>query len=59
MINVYVIGNTSKIILDRINSDIQSSSRVNQWRGSTAVIEWFKAIHEKNKHMHLHFLRHC
>ena len=45
----------SKIILDRINNDIRSSSRVNQWRSSTAVIEWFKAINEKNKHTFISF----
>ena len=49
------LGKISKIILDRINNDIRSSSRVNQWRSSTAVIEWFKAINEKNKHTFISF----
>ena len=33
------IGKLSKIILDKINSDVPSSVQVNQWKNSQAVIE--------------------
>ena len=38
------IGKSSKIILDKIISDVLSSVQVNQWKNSQAVIEWFKNI---------------
>ena len=38
------IGKRSKIIPDKINSDVLSSVQVNQWKNSQAVIEWFKNI---------------
>ena len=34
----------SKIILDKINSDVLSSVQSNQWKNSQVVIEWFKNI---------------
>ena len=42
------IGKLSKIILDKINSDVLSSVEVNQWKNSQAVVEWFKNIRNKN-----------
>ena len=42
------IGKLSKIILDKINSDVLSSVQVNQWKNSQAVVEWFKNIRNKN-----------
>ena len=42
------IGRLSKIILDKINSDVLSSVQVNQWKNSQAVVEWFKNIWNKN-----------
>ena len=38
------IRRLSKIILDKINSDVLSSVQVNQWKNSQAVVEWFKNI---------------
>ena len=49
------LGKVSKIILDRINTTIRNSSGVNQWRNSSAVIEWFKNINNKNEHAFLSF----
>ena len=42
------IEKLSKIILDKINSDVLSSVQVNQWKNSQAVVEWFKNIRNKN-----------
>ena len=44
------IGKLSKIILDKINSDVLSSVQVNQWKNSQAVVEWFKNIQNKKMH---------
>ena len=38
------IGKLSKIILDKINSDILLTVQLNQWKNSQAVVEWFKSI---------------
>ena len=43
-------GLVSKIILDRINNAVRAATAVNQWRSSTAVLEWFKNIQEKDRH---------
>ena len=49
------LGKVSKVILDRINSNIRTILKVNQWKNSHSVIEWFKNIHDKHKHMFLSF----
>ena len=42
------IGNLCKIILDKINSDVLPSLKINQGKNSQEVIEWFKNIRNKN-----------
>ena len=49
------IGKISKEILDRINSNITRASNFNQWKNSTSVIEWFKAIENKKHHSFICF----
>ena len=49
------IGIISKAILDRINSKIVRASKFNQWKNSTSVIEWFKAIEYKQQHSFICF----
>ena len=44
------IGKVSKEILDRINSKNTRASKFNQWKNSISVIEWFKAIENKQHH---------
>ena len=51
------IGKISKVTLDRINSKITRVSKFNQWKNSTSVIEWFKAIENKTTSQ-LYLLRH-
>ena len=41
------IGRISKVTLDRINSKITRASKFSQWKNSSSVIEWFKAIENK------------
>ena len=43
-------GLVTKIILDRINNAVRAATVVNQWRSSTAVLEWFRNIQEKDRH---------
>ena len=49
------IGKISKVTLDRINSKITRASKFNQWKNSTSVIEWFKAIENKQHHSFICF----
>lgn len=44
------IGKISKGILDRINSKVTTASGFNQWKNSASVIEWFKAVTNKERH---------
>ena len=43
------IGKISKNILDRINSTIAKKHNLNQWKNTTAVINWFKSIENKQQ----------
>ena len=49
------IGKISKVTLDRINNKITRASKFNQWKNSTSVIEWFKAIENKQHHSFICF----
>ena len=42
------IRRISKVTLDSINSKLQESLSVNQWKNSNSVIEWFKGIRNKS-----------
>ena len=41
------IGKISKNILDRINSSIAKKHNLNQWKNTSAVINWFRSIENK------------
>ena len=41
------LGKISKVILDKINLNLQNATNVNQWKNNNGVISWFKSI--KNK----------
>ena len=41
------IGLISKNYLDKINKEVLAAMKVNQWRNTTTVISWFKAIERK------------
>ena len=43
------IGKVSKVILDRMNKEILEKIKVNQWKSSKAVINWFKEVKEKQR----------
>ena len=43
------LGKVSKRILDNINKHIIEHTKVNQWKNSASVIEWFKAIKDKQQ----------
>ena len=42
------IGRISKVILDKINSSLIEQLKVNQWKNTQNVIEWFTRIEEKS-----------
>jgi len=41
------LGKVSKVILDRINDEIRTKLKVNQWKNTYSVIDWFKNITNK------------
>ena len=43
------IGRVSKYILDRINTDIRSKCKLNQYKKPKDVINWFSQLRQKNK----------
>ena len=47
------IGKVSKIILENINSKIVSATKINLWKNTAAVINWFNNLQNKSAH---HFL---
>ena len=49
------LGRISKSILDRINTSLRNLIKVNQWKDSKEVIEWFKNITNKQKHKFIVF----
>ena len=42
------IGRISKVILDRINAAVREKTELNQWKNTSSVIEWFRAIQDKD-----------
>ena len=44
------IGRISKTILDKINHHLRDSLRINQWKDTSGVIEWFLKIPDKNRY---------
>ena len=37
----------SKVLLDKINSAVLSSTKINQWKNISSVITWFEKITHK------------
>ena len=44
------LGKVSKQILDRINSEIREKTKLNQWKNTKDVTNWFTNIPDKKKH---------
>ncbi|XP_015755266.1 PREDICTED: uncharacterized protein LOC107334820 [Acropora digitifera] len=44
------IGQSSKQILDNINTTIRQKTKLNQWKNSSSVINWFSNIQHKDQH---------
>ena len=44
------IGRIIKNILDKINHQLKDSLRINQWKDTSEVIQWFLKIPDKNRH---------
>ena len=39
----------SKVNIDKINQQIQLTTKVNQWRDTSSVIEWFNNFESKER----------
>ena len=48
-------GKLSKIILNKINSNLRKILNLNQWKNTQNVIEWFGNIKEKHRHSFISF----
>ena len=49
------LGRISKVILEKINTQLRTSLNLNQWKSTSNVIEWFNNINEKNKYKFMMF----
>ena len=49
------LGRISKSILDQINLDLKSVLKVNQWKNTDNVLDWFNCIENKSAHKFLVF----
>ena len=49
------IGKISKQFLDRINTNIATKLRLNQWKNTKAVLSWFNSIHNKENYSFIAF----
>ena len=49
------IGRISKVILENINKESRNKLQLQQWNNTTAVINWFKKIENKNKYKFMIF----
>ena len=49
------VGIISKHILDNINKEITKATKLNLWRSTSNVIEWFQAIPNKSQHAFITF----
>ena len=49
------IGRINKQILDQINSKLCEILKVNEWKNTASVINWFKKIESKSSHQFLMF----
>ena len=43
------IEKISKVILDKINQQIQLTTKVNQWKDTSSVIEWFNNFESRER----------
>ena len=49
------IGKISKQILDRINKNVITNLKLNQWKNTSAVLEWFNNIENKSQYSFIAF----
>ena len=51
------LGRVSKRILDKVNHNCRVASRVNQWRSTQVVLQWFSDVHSANPTKKAKFLQ--
>ena len=52
------IGQISKRILDKINKEIIKATKINQWKNTSSVLNWYKEIPNKKKASFICFVLH-
>ena len=48
-------GKISKLILDKVNTNLRTILNVNQWKNTQNVIEWFNSTEQKSRHSFISF----
>ena len=43
------MGRVSKAILERVTKDVQSATRINLWKNTASVLDWFSALESKDQ----------
>ena len=43
------LGRISKVIIDKININVRNSLKINQWKNTINVIDWFNNIEDKKQ----------
>ena len=49
------LGRISKVILEKLNTQLRTTLNLNQWKSTSNVTEWFSNIKEKQKHKFMMF----
>ena len=45
------LGRINKVLLEKIDLNLQNATKVNQWKNTSDVISWFKSITTKHNCM--------
>ena len=49
------IGKISKQILEKINTDVKTATKLNQWKNTDEVITWFNNVEDKQNNAFICF----
>ncbi|MCP4482402.1 MAG: hypothetical protein GY817_06445, partial [bacterium] len=49
------LGRISKVILEKITTQVRTKLNLNQWKNTNSVIDWFSKIEDKSNHVFMMF----
>eukprot|EP00794_Sanderia_malayensis_P001955 gene1954-biopygen1774 len=49
------LGRISKVILEKITTQVRAKLNLNQWKNTNSVIDWFSKIEDKSNHVFMMF----